>query len=468
MRLALTLSLWMGLAGPAAAGYVDAIEAYNAGQFEIARSHFEYMARLGHATSQHNLAIMLLRGEGGPSQPEDAFAWFSLAAEAGYDPARKIYSQMAPLAGAEDLGSVEELRKLYGIEASVERLSKLIGNFQPLRVDVARPRAFEYPYSARKKGRQGWVLIEVDTNAAGEMKDARAISGVNAREFADFAVAGIQYNLRQKPPDDRAVSRFGVLPVTFALAGTTDYGLVQHLEIEGRPGYSVDETLVDQLCEEGKRGDPRSLIVCGFMHMFDRRIGETDRQVGCQAIVRAALAGQPEAAMLVGSVLAGTSDPVLMDEGVAWWEVAAQNGSHAARARALDAWLHDGAIDDALVVRARNWILMILEGDDDWAIKHVVALLAAHPDQRIRDPERALDLMPRLSRRGLYDPQIGELSAAAYAALGRRNRAIWAQESAITLAGRRGWDISGMRRRLASYEAGGTWYGDLIREREAR
>jgi len=269
------------------------------------------------------------------------------------------------------------------------------------------------------------------------------------------------------PTDGPGRTRIGVVAVTYRLTGSADYGRGAERVVEGFPGYGVDKVLLDELCDKGNLGDPKSQVVCGFMHLFDRSTAEADREVGGEAIVRAALAGQPEAAMLVGSALAAGAHPAGFEEGVVWWEVAAQNGSQAARARVLDAWLHAGPIDDTMVVRAREWMTAILESNDDWAIKHIVALLATHPDGRIRDPSRALELSKRLQARSLLDPQIGEIRAAAHAGLGQFRQARWSQEKAITAAARRDWDTQSMRRRLELYEAGGVWLGDLIRDVEA-
>jgi uncharacterized protein len=81
---ALLLSLAVA-AFSAAAGGADgpAWQAYVRGDYAAARSLYEEKARAGDRLAQYNLAMMLLRGEGGVSDPEDGARWLRKAADAG-------------------------------------------------------------------------------------------------------------------------------------------------------------------------------------------------------------------------------------------------------------------------------------------------------------------------------------------------------------------------------------------------
>src|SRR6476646_2799832 len=58
-------------------------EAYAQGDFARARSAYLASASGGDRLAQYNLAIMLLRGEGGPVDAQEGAAWLAKAAEAG-------------------------------------------------------------------------------------------------------------------------------------------------------------------------------------------------------------------------------------------------------------------------------------------------------------------------------------------------------------------------------------------------
>jgi uncharacterized protein len=84
-RTALLLLVLAGAVFPVAAAPVDAAgwQAYARGDYVAARSLFEEKARADDRLAQYNLAMMLLRGEGGASDPEAGARWLRKAADAG-------------------------------------------------------------------------------------------------------------------------------------------------------------------------------------------------------------------------------------------------------------------------------------------------------------------------------------------------------------------------------------------------
>lgn len=71
----LALSTW------AHAGFLEAEEAYDKGDYLAAITEYKLLADKGEAKAQFNLGIMHLRGQGVPHDSKEAAAWFRKAAE---------------------------------------------------------------------------------------------------------------------------------------------------------------------------------------------------------------------------------------------------------------------------------------------------------------------------------------------------------------------------------------------------
>ncbi len=453
-RVRIWHTVWIGLilacaSLPARPSYVEAVEAYGAGDLVTAQREFAVMARLGHRTSQYNLAVMLLKGEGGQEQPTEAFAWFSVAAEAGDESAQRALTTMSPRAIDKDRERAAEIRSQYGIEANLERLLQLTNQFEPLEIKWTRWPALQYPYMARKLSREGWVVAEAQFGPHGEPKDPRIVFAENEADFTVPTIFGIQNGRRKDKAGGGRPPLYGVIPVQFQGYRTS-------------ATYAVDLTHLEALCGEAEIGNPRTEVLCGLVTAYQKGNSPEKRETGYRTIIRATLAGQPDAALLVGAALASIDEEPRRTEGLKWWEVAAQNGSNAARARVVDSWLRARPVSEATLVRVKRWMERIVAGDDDWAIKHVAAIWATHPDARVRDPSKAIALLPRLEYRGRVDPQIFEIEAAARAIAGDKSRAIWAQDMAIKGAKLVDWDTGQMEERRERYKKGGAWFGDLI------
>lgn len=90
-------------------------------------------------------------------------------------------------------------------------------------------------------------------------------------------------------------------------------------------------------------------------------------------------------------------------------------------------------------------------------------MLATEPG--LRDPAAALRVAVALNAKRdaghEYDPDYGELLAAAQAANGQFAKAIQSELAAIGWARHYGWNVRSMETRLAAYRAQRPWFGHL-------
>ena len=64
------------------------LDAYNAGNFKIARMEFTYLAEQGNAEAQFFLGVMYSNGFGVPQDHGKALQWYRRAAERGHESAQ--------------------------------------------------------------------------------------------------------------------------------------------------------------------------------------------------------------------------------------------------------------------------------------------------------------------------------------------------------------------------------------------
>lgn len=443
--------VWSGLLGltlgasVAEASVISASDAYQAGRFAEARENYAVMARFGHRTSQYNLATMLLKGEGGASTPAEAFAWVSLAAEGGYPPAIGLLRQMEPLADETDRRTAQELRQRFGVDAIVARLMAE----QERAIDavsmsswVEKP-SVRRPPTAPRRHPGGWAVVELLRNADGKVRDPRVLFEVNSDPFAG-ALMEAALEARAAPVESDEPF-YVILRFQIPMAGHT--------------AYRFDSREIRSLCEAARSGDPRAMTLCGSALWFEQRPNVWDPIEGRRMLARAALAGQPDAAHLMGSLLTASPDPEIRREAGLWWEIAAVNGHLPAALRVAQRWLREESLGADHVRRIREWLGAGASSEETWVMKHVAAILAATPHDQLRDPAAAAPLLPRLKARQGFDPEVLEIEAATYANQGMFERAEAAQLEALAAAEKLGWDLQHLEMRLARYRAGEGWTG---------
>ena len=72
----------------------EAIADYDAGNYPVARSEFKAQAEKGDRLAEFNYAMMMLNGEGGPTDLDTAKVWLKRSAEAGMAHAQYAYGRL--------------------------------------------------------------------------------------------------------------------------------------------------------------------------------------------------------------------------------------------------------------------------------------------------------------------------------------------------------------------------------------
>ncbi|MGE0582564.1 MAG: energy transducer TonB [Steroidobacteraceae bacterium] len=446
------LALMAGVS--AHADFPAALGQYQAGQYEAAKREFLQLAGLGNAAAQHNLGTMALHGQGGAEDRGEAYGWFLAAGENGnHDLSagqlEDLRSQLSPA----DEAKATPIVAAYGRDALAAHVlppspetGACVGYAPPaMRIQAPTP----YAYAAREVGRSGVGVVSFTVGADGLARDQNVVSAMPHPAYGQPAVDAILH------------SRF-----TPATAGGQPIEARSWAFIGFKLSAGVssiwDRGILAGLKARAAGGDLPSLYLYGLIARLDPGLGETAAEADAM-ILEAAQNGSPDAQYWIAMEL-DESRRCSADRALPWLRAAAQGGHDAARI-ALAERLLQGEPDAARIAEAKGWFIGVVGSRNAYATKHAIARLAASPIEALRDPQAALRASATLFVKDYnysQDPQTYEALAAARAASGDFKGAVAPQKSALAAAEALHWNTALMRERLAAYEAGRMWYGDLL------
>lgn len=435
----------------AAAAHADfnaALADYKAGHYDTARRQFTAMAELGDCSSQFNLGVMVLQGQGGAKDVGTGVGWLEAAASNGCQ--ELVGGRVAALQGAL---SAQEEAKAAGIMAHYGHDALHAQGIVDLDLEchertpavVTKAPAPEYPSGG--KPRNGLVVGELTVGADGRPRDPEILLAVPDEAFAAAAIEAWLHS-RFTP-----ASRNGT-PVESRLQVRLPFNIAAGEGLWSNPPYKDAPAAADA-------GDPAAEYLVGLAATADRtlRIGPAR---ATQLLIDAARDGNPKAQYWLGEQLRSVLACHPQTDGSAWLKHAAAGGDAAAQlAVAVD--LLGASPTDAQVSEARSLLQRAAGSDSYYVRKHVVALLTVSPIAALRDPATAQQVALKLALGDIQsDPQMFEALAAAAAAGGDFAAAVSQQQTAIRKARDLEWNTRAMEERLASYKGGRAWQGELF------
>lgn len=458
--VALLLALIGPLLGalPARADLYSASSEYKAGDYAHALADFLTVAKLGQPLAQFNVAVMYETGRGAEQSDIHAYAWAMLAAENGQAGAKELADKIRP-----DLAPGSERVAGWITAAYTPAIlgERLLPAAVPSRSDELEQRRWAkqclpvsldtlvYPEEARQKGMEGNVFIAFTLMPDGRARLPRVILDVPQGVFGAAARKSIFHD------------GFGPLP-----PGSPPIQCVSFYRFIMRPGTSAYDypglnAYADKLLRSAQAGDPGSQLMYGMLLVGLPQLRKNSN-AGLPWFLRAAQAGMPSAQFEVGySLLVGIACARDPGKAIKWLHMAAdQNDPNAEVTLAMGAMKGSPGFGD--IAQAKSWLEQAAAQENHDGELYLSALLAAAPDPRLRDPQRALGMSQKTFYAVEDDPTAFEVRAAAQAAEGSFVDAVKSEKKAISRAHSLGWDLSPLQARLAVYQAGKPWYGDLL------
>lgn len=433
----------------ARADFNAALADYKAGHYDSARRQFAAMGELGDCSSQFNLGVMVLQGQGGPKDVGTGIGWLEAAADNGCQ--ELVGGRVAALKGA--LSAPEEhtaadILTRYGHAAL--RAQGLV-DFELECPETSHATVLQAPapeYPAAGNHRNGVVIGELTIGADGRARDPEILFAAPDEAFAAAAVESWLHS-RFAPASRNGtpvVSRLKVR-APFTVAGAEP--LWSSAPYQGSPAAA-------------EAGDPAAEYLVGLAGPGDPALGIGAAR-GTQLLILAARDGSPRAQSWLGEQLRSVAACLPQQSGAAWLRHAAAGGDAAAQVMLAADLVSAAAPSAAQLSEARTLLAHAAGADSYYARKHVVALLAASPVAALRDPAAAQQVALKLAAGAIQsDPQMFEALAAAAAAGGDFAGAVSHQETAIRKARDLAWSTHAMEERLASYKSGKAWQGDLF------
>jgi len=441
-------------------------KAYAEKDFAKAFALYREIAEMGHPLGQESLAVMYVNGEGVKRDNVLGYGWALIARENGRnDIAQNIITQIEPHMTDAARKRVAELQAHFGKAALQESLLPVLPG-QPVpgtQVEYkpdpdnctftrpANPDDF-YPESAVRQGMSGNVEMEFTVMPDNRAHNPRAIFGLPPGAFDQPAKKVILNSaFRAKKVNGVAVPCTMRIRVKFTVKGGT----------AGSQSPEVAQALADAR-KKSLQGDPSSQMT--YALLLQGLGGSSDAsEYPIVWNLKAAQAGLPTAQFMVGSFLLNTVTTAFHDERKAliWLNKAADAGQADAEVDLANYLLRKSA-DAADRARAYEMLDRAATTDHLEAKYRLASLIACDADESQRDPQRALKLLHEVMLTQEVDPTAFEVRAAAHAMLGELSDARNDQKRAIGLASKYGWDVAPLKARLALYEAGKTWTGDLL------
>jgi hypothetical protein len=441
----------VALAAPAAhADFNAALADYKAGHYDSARRAFVTMAELGDCSSQFNLGVMTLQGQGGPKDVGTGVGWLKAAAANGCQ--ELVGGRVAALQGAlsaPEQQAAADILARYGHDALRAQgvVEPALDCRERVAAVVLQAPSPEYPSAG--KGRNALVVGELTIGVDGYARDPEILLSVPDPAFAAAAIEAWMHSRFTPATRNRTpVESRQQVRLAFNLAGA-------------EPLWSSAPYKDARASAEA--GDPQAGYLVGLAATSDPSLGVGPARA-TQLLIDAARDGNPRAqywlALQLRSVRACHPD----NRGTAWLEHAAAGGEGAAQL-ALATDLAAGTASEPQLARAHALLESAAASDSYYVLKHVLALFAASPLEPLRDAARAQQLAARLAAGDVQsDPQLFEALAAADAAGDDLPGAAARQQTAIRKAHELGWDTRAMELRLATYKDHKAWRGDLFGE----
>lgn len=456
---ALLLIIAGSQAPPARADFYSASSEYRKGDYAHALPDFLALAKLGQARAQFNVAVMYRDGQGVDPSDIHAYAWATLAAANGDTRAKKFADEIRP-----QLAPGSE--RIAGWITAAYTPAALNRRLMPVRLLPTSDAAvawrkwakqcnpvslyrWSYPEEAQRLGIQGDVFVAFTLMPDGRARAPWVILDVPRGVFGAAT--------------RESILKDGFAPLPPGSPPVQCMSFYRYTLVNLRSVYQYPElkSYVDKISRQANAGDPNSQLIYGMLLVGLPQLAKTSN-AGLPWFLRAAQAGLPLAQFEVGySLLVGIGCQSDGAKATRWLRMAAdQNEPNAEVALAMGAMRGSPTFGD--IAQAGGWLeKAAAQGNHDGEL-YLSALLAAAPDPRLRDPQRALELLQKVFRHVDYDPTAFEIRAAAQAAAGNFADAVKAEKKAIRSAHSLHWDVSPLQARLAVYQSGKPWYGDLL------
>jgi TPR repeat protein len=415
--------------------YRAGLEALSKQEFAVARASFLKSAERGHAASQNVLGRMALAATDRPANPAEALGWLLAAQENGAtDIERHLAVARAGSSSAADTVA-QQIVDRYGRDAT--RKNWLPDYKDPSNNPCSKTGEGVDPHNTQSH-HGSWesaAIVIIERNRLGHLVDFHSVFRIpyeTKRITEEIFHEGIAKRERTHPTSPSAC------------------GGKETLVVRGGAGRRAKRPAVLD-AKVTEKSDPEDLFISGMARSLDDQPNTFD------LIKMSAQGGHGEAQYYLAMQLRN------LTFARKWLELAAEHPVPAAKIDLAEAILME-ADRASQLERVDALLSQAMVSTDEYVLARIAAIRAAALDERLRNPQIALDAAKRLDLKKWPMPVRIEAAALAFAASGNFDEAIRLEKQAIRESKRMGHDVSRMNERLSTFESQKMWFGYLAAE----
>jgi hypothetical protein len=323
---------------------------------------------------------------------------------------------------------------------------------------VRSPRNIDefYPTEAQHQGEQAVVVISFLDDSLGNLRFPHVGRTFPIKAPPALVAAAIKlmrgYAVTPSSLNGEPISSWGVFPIRFILR-----------DVGGPMGSLLNQDAWLAMLDKANAGDVPSILYSGYVAEIVPTETGLSGPATWSLIIDSALQGADFARMQLYDLLSACSRESVVEP---WVAADAKAGSLQAEMNLAQTMWAGMLAKRGEVNQTENLselLHTVAGGADPFYRLWAAGVLATEPGQR--DPATALKVALALNDQpGVghqYDPDYGELLAAAQAANGHFGAAVHSEQQAIQWAQRDGWNLKMMESRLTTYQAQRPWFGHL-------
>lgn len=425
-----------------------ALSQYNERQFESARARFDELSELGLPEAQRNLAVMLVKGEGGKRDLAMSYALLAAAAKQGDSQATPLLPRVDALIKTEDeRARAQALAEQWISERTLDAVMRELEPKYSNPSDAKEPKTYgikisdmrrvepTYPTLMARRGIEGTTQLQFLIPAHGHPRDFRLVASTNP-EFTAATVAALsQWTIQvEKTKTSRLYSQV----INYRLGGGSAFA-------------DAAARRVGELERDAQSGDETAMYRLGWalatLPVDDKALTESQ---SLRWLYAAARAGIRDAAFDVHTRLREGSGCTRDTELAAKWaNLAAALGQPDALRKVSQQRFRAGAVQEAIFyVRGT-----VSSGGRPTDIARLAWMLATIDIDSEREGQRALDLIDSVESTYLDRAAWHEIRAAALANTGQWDAAKKEQLKALRTLARLNIPREDAKQRLNHYKA---------------
>ncbi len=437
MKLILTTILCLSVS-TSYADFRDAQDNYTQKNYKQAFDEFLVLAKFGNLKSQHNVAVMLTKGQGVEQSLPQAYAWSKISdSYKDYANLTKIIKKQLT---QDQLSKAEELTKEYFDQYAQVNSKVLLGPISEKETKENHKSKFKtihreppkYPRIMAMNSIQGWVDALFNVYPDGSVKDIHIIEEIpNDGLFAKAAIKSIE-KYKFIPYEKHKEPISVVTRIEFKMYGQSD-------------GLSTkQQEYLDGLIDKAKKGDLDAQY--SYAILFDtflRKKGKISGKQVNQWLFNVAQNGVTDAQYRLGkNIYFGNACKVEKQKGLDWIMRAAQIGNADAEYMAYQMLNYNKNIINQSNQPPIYWLTQAAKNGSSVAQIKYAGVIANSTNTSPQELKLAENYLDAYQKKFYKTIQWYQINAMLQNKLNNPSKALKSIKSAIRSAKKAGWDLA--------------------------